>query len=198
MTVWCSEASGGEADGEVDRPEHFFQVRQKSDHLLRRHVSRVNLRRSGRNFLEDEMRKVLLACGATVALLSSATPVMAAPLSPAQASAACAAYFGVAAGPEPLSACQWDIREIDAGAESYAIADGTGVKVGVIDGGVDFTHPDLAGAIDVGLSCSFIFDHDPTAVAFRSRSATATARTRRPSRTCRVTAHMSPRPSPVG
>ena len=111
------------------------------------------------------MRKVLLACGATVALLlSTATPVMAAPLSPAQASAACAAYFGVAAGPEPLSACQWDMREIDAGAASYAKATGAGVKVGVIDGGVDFTHPDLAGAIDVGLSCSFIFDHDPTAL----------------------------------
>ena len=27
-----------------------------------------------------------------------------------------------------------------------------------------FHHPDLAGAIDVGLSCSFIFDHDPTAL----------------------------------
>ena len=72
---------------------------------------------------------------------------------------------GVAAGPESLSACQWDMREIDAGAESYAKATGAGVKVGVIDGGVDFTHPDLAGAIDVGLSCSFIYDHDPTALA---------------------------------
>jgi subtilisin family serine protease len=33
----------------------------------------------------------------------------------------------------------------------------------VIDGGVDFTHPDLAGAIDVDLSCSFIFYDTPTA-----------------------------------
>jgi lantibiotic leader peptide-processing serine protease len=145
-------------------PEHFFQGGQKSDHLLRKYVSRTNLRRDGQHFLEDEMRKVLLALGATVALLSTATPVMAAPLSPTQASDACAAFFGVAAGPEPLSACQWDMREIDAGAESYALADGTGVKVGVIDGGVDFTHPDLAGAIDVDLSCSFIYDHDPTAL----------------------------------
>jgi subtilisin family serine protease len=56
------------------------------------------------------------------------------------------------------------MREIDAGAESRALATGDGVLVGVIDGGVDFTHPDLAGAIDVGLSCSFIYDHDPTAL----------------------------------
>ena len=37
------------------------------------------------------------------------------------------------------------------------------MKVGVIDGGVDFTHPDLAGAIDVGKSCSFIYSTTPTA-----------------------------------
>jgi subtilisin family serine protease len=46
---------------------------------------------------------------------------------------------------------------------AHAVANGAGVKVGVIDGGVDFTHPDLAGAIDKPLSCSFIYSHDPTA-----------------------------------
>jgi subtilisin family serine protease len=66
-------------------------------------------------------------------------------------------------GPEPLSSCQWDMPVINVGAESRALATGAGVKVGVIDGGIDFTHPDLAGHIDVALSCSFIFDHDPTA-----------------------------------
>jgi len=75
----------------------------------------------------------------------------------------CEAFFGVGAGPEALSACQWDMRRIDAGAASYAEATGEGVTVGVIDGGVDFTHPDLAGAIDVARSCSFIFDDTPTA-----------------------------------
>jgi lantibiotic leader peptide-processing serine protease len=109
------------------------------------------------------MRRILLVGLATAALLSTATPVGAAPLTPTQASDACEAFFGVAAGPEALSACQWDMRVIEAGAASYAKATGAGVKVGVIDGGVDFTHPDLAGAIDVGLSCSFIYDHDPTA-----------------------------------
>jgi len=100
---------------------------------------------------------------ATAAALSTAMPAAAAPLSPAAASSACAAYFGVAAGPEPLSACQWDMRTIHAGAAAWAEATGDGVTVGVIDGGVDFTHPDLAGAIDVGLSCSFIYTNTPTA-----------------------------------
>jgi subtilisin family serine protease len=44
-----------------------------------------------------------------------------------------------------------------------ATAKGKGAKVGVIDGGIDFTHPDLAGAIDVDASCSFIYSNTPTA-----------------------------------
>jgi subtilisin family serine protease len=47
--------------------------------------------------------------------------------------------------------------------EAQAYATGEGVTVGVIDGGVDFTHPDLAGGIDVAKSCSFIYSTTPTA-----------------------------------
>ena len=36
----------------------------------------------------------------------------------------CEAFFGVGAGPEALSACQWDMRRIDVGAASYAEATG--------------------------------------------------------------------------
>ena len=79
------------------------------------------------------------------------------------ASGLCQTYFGVSAGPEPLSACQWDMRYIHANASSRAKATGAGVTVGVIDGGIDFTHPDLAGHIDVALSCSFINTDTPTA-----------------------------------
>jgi subtilisin family serine protease len=49
------------------------------------------------------------------------------------------------------------------GAASYARATGAGVTVGVIDGGIDLTHGDLTGHINVGLSCSFIYSDTPTA-----------------------------------
>ncbi|TCN31658.1 subtilase family protein [Kribbella orskensis] len=113
------------------------------------------------------MRKFVLIVGAvltlTLGLLTSANAATPGALTPATASANCQAFFGVAAGPEPLSACQWDMRAIGVGAASYANATGDGVDVGVIDGGVDFTHPDLVGSIDVARSCSFIFSTTPTA-----------------------------------
>jgi subtilisin family serine protease len=52
---------------------------------------------------------------------------------------------------------------IGAGDDSYAGATGQGVSVGVIDSGVDFTHPDIAPNLDVARSCSFIFSDTPTA-----------------------------------
>lgn len=70
--------------------------------------------------------------------------------------------FGVPNG-EPLADCQWDMALIDAGHASYANATGKGAKVGVLDTGVDMTHPDIASNLDVDLSCSFIFDDTPTA-----------------------------------
>jgi subtilisin family serine protease len=72
-------------------------------------------------------------------------------------------YPGTPPGTDQLSPCQWDMRAINANAATRAVEQGAGVKVGVIDGGVDFTHPDLVGGIDVGLSCSFIFSTTPTA-----------------------------------
>jgi subtilisin family serine protease len=81
----------------------------------------------------------------------------------AEAAALCdSAYPDAPDGPDTLSGCQWDMTVIDA-AGAWSHATGAGVKVGVIDGGVDFSHPDLAGAIDVGLSCSFIYSDTPTA-----------------------------------
>ena len=71
--------------------------------------------------------------------------------------------YGVPNG-EPLGACQWDKALINASdVGSYSLATGAGVKVGVIDSGVDFSHPDIAPNLDVDLSCSFIFDSTPTA-----------------------------------
>jgi lantibiotic leader peptide-processing serine protease len=115
----------------------------------------------------DLMRRLALLVGTAVALMvgpiTSAAAATPGALDPATASANCAGFFGVAPGPEPLAACQWDMRAIGVGPESYANATGAGVSVGVIDGGVDLTHPDLSGAIDVAHSCSFIYSTTPTA-----------------------------------
>jgi len=75
-------------------------------------------------------------------------------------------YGGIFDAPnsEPLGPCQWDMALINASdSGSYSIATGAGVKVGVIDSGVDMTHPDIAPNLNVDLSCSFIFDDTPTA-----------------------------------
>jgi subtilisin family serine protease len=80
----------------------------------------------------------------------------------AGANAACTTSYPGVSGPDLLSPCQWDMQAIGA-VGAHDTATGEGVRVGVIDGGIDFTHPDLAGAIDVGASCSFIFSTTPTA-----------------------------------
>jgi subtilisin family serine protease len=73
------------------------------------------------------------------------------------------AVFGVP-NSEPLGMCQWNMALINASEDgSYQYATGDGVTVGVIDGGVDFTHPDVAPNLNEDLSCSFIFDDTPTA-----------------------------------
>ncbi len=73
-----------------------------------------------------------------------------------------AGYLQGTSAPDQLSSCQWDMRVIKAAA-AQTKATGSGIRVGVIDGGIDFTHPDLAGGIDVAHSCSFINTTTPTA-----------------------------------
>jgi len=65
---------------------------------------------------------------------------------------------------EPLGPCQWWLSLVGASmGASYKKATGKGVKVGIIDGGLDFDHPDIAPNVDVDLSCSFIYTDTPTA-----------------------------------
>ena len=78
------------------------------------------------------------------------------------AQAACVTSYPGVTGPDELSPCQWDMQAIGAVA-AHTTATGAGVRVGVIDSGIDFSHPDLAGAIDVAASCSFIYSTTPTA-----------------------------------
>ena len=71
--------------------------------------------------------------------------------------------FGVP-NSEPLGVCQWNMALINATEDgSYELATGEGVTVGIIDSGVDTTHPDIAPNLDLDLSCSFIFSDTPTA-----------------------------------
>jgi lantibiotic leader peptide-processing serine protease len=103
-----------------------------------------------------------LATLLSVALVQPAGAATTEVIDGADADARCAAAYPGTTGPDQLSSCQWDMKVINAGAAN-ATAKGKGVRVGVIDGGVDFTHPDLAAAIDIAKSCSFINSTTPTA-----------------------------------
>jgi subtilisin family serine protease len=69
------------------------------------------------------------------------------------------------ASAEPLAACQWDMSVIHADAATRARATGAGVRVGILDSGVDLTHPDIAPNLDLADSCSFVRSDDPTITA---------------------------------
>ena len=66
---------------------------------------------------------------------------------------------------EPLAQCQWDMALIHADQATHARATGDGVRVGIIDSGVDLNHPDIAPNLDLAASCSFVRSDDPTIVA---------------------------------
>ena len=135
------------------------------------------------------LRVLLLAVMSTLALV----PTSGASNTPAQTAALCGSLFGSTFGApssEPLASCQWDMSLIGATASRpWTGATGRGVSVGVIDSGVDVTHPDVAPNLDLARSCSFIFSTTPTALP--QEVGTATAATRLRCRTSTVTAHMS-------
>ncbi len=109
--------------------------------------------------------RIAVAATMALALAAVAGPASAATTAVVDgptAQARCSTSYPGVTGPDELSDCQWDMAVIHAGA-AQATATGAGVTVGVIDGGVDFNHPDLAGAIDVARSCSFIYSTTPTA-----------------------------------
>ncbi|MGW6281362.1 S8 family peptidase [Kribbella sp. NPDC055071] len=60
---------------------------------------------------------------------------------------------------EPLAGLQWDMQQIGATADgSQRYEQGKGVRVGIIDTGVDGSHPDIAGNFDKALSRNFTTD----------------------------------------
>lgn len=80
----------------------------------------------------------------------------------ATAQTRCTQGYPGTTGPDQLSSCQWDMAAIKAPA-AWPRATGAGIRVGVIDSGVDLLHPDLAGSIDLAASCSLINASTPTA-----------------------------------
>jgi subtilisin family serine protease len=123
--------------------------------ILRSNVDRLSLR-GGRRVL------AVVATLLFVVLIQSASAGSTAVIDGSTAAGLCAASYPATTDTDQLARCQWDMGVINA-TGARAVGKGKGVKVGVIDSGIDFTHPDLAGAIDVARSCSFIFSSTPTA-----------------------------------
>jgi hypothetical protein len=107
----------------------------------------------------------------------------------------CAAQYGVAVdvGPDQLSACQWDMRAINASpAASYAVNRGAGATIGIIDTGVDYTHPDIAPTSTWACPARSSPQATPPPCPRRSTPPVPPARPRPPPRTCLATAPTSP------
>jgi hypothetical protein len=111
-----------------------------------------------------------VARDAGFAQATAATTVAAAPPAnthtQAAEAAACAKLYSVSvsSGPDPLAPCQWDMRAIGATSSgSYAVSKGGGVRVGVMDTGIDLTHGDLMPNVDLAASCVFLYATTPTA-----------------------------------
>ena len=80
--------------------------------------------------------------------------------------ATCASLYSVPVnlGPDPLSACQWDMRAIGATSSgSYAVDQGAGARIGDIDTGIDLTNSAVMPNVDVAASCVFLYADTPTA-----------------------------------
>jgi len=59
---------------------------------------------------------------------------------------------GKPAPTQPSQTLPWGIDRVDA-EMSWSISDGAGVKVAVVDTGIDLTHPDLTGKVKGGINC---------------------------------------------
>ncbi len=68
------------------------------------------------------------------------------------AAAGAGAGSGRAASNDRYFAEQWNLTQIGA-ADAWTVSTGKGVVIGIVDSGIDATHPDLAGKIDAQADC---------------------------------------------
>jgi subtilisin family serine protease len=67
------------------------------------------------------------------------------------ATLAVAPAAGAAAPSDPYWALQWGPRQVHA-EQAWATSTGAGQTIAVVDTGIDLTHPDLAGKIELAIS----------------------------------------------
>jgi subtilisin family serine protease len=106
------------------------------------------------NFLATALAAGTITSGAAdiVAQFAEPTPAL---------DASAVATAGTTAAPK-YYAYQWNVRSVNAPAAWAAGYDGRGVRVAVVDGGIDASHRDLAGAVDIAASRSFVPAADAT------------------------------------
>lgn len=95
---------------------------------------------------KDAAKKLTVDAFPTSTYVGRSTPVKGTPTAPTVT--------------DPLTPLQWDMDLIHA-PQAHAIAQGEGVRVGIMDTGVDASHPDIAANFDHRLSRNFTTD-DPT------------------------------------
>jgi subtilisin family serine protease len=110
----------------------------------------------------------IIAALAAVVVLVVAAPAATAAVPIATEQQICSNIYGGVFAPassEPLAQCQWDMSLIHADQATRSRATGEGVRVGILDSGVDLNHPDIAPNLDLASSCSFVRSDDPTILA---------------------------------
>jgi subtilisin family serine protease len=116
--------------------------------------------------MRSPCRAVAAVAAVTGLLVAAGGASAAVPIATEQA--ICADIFGGVYAPasaEPLAQCQWDMSLIHADQATHRRASGEGVRVGILDSGVDLAHPDIVPNLDRASSCSFVRSDDPTIIA---------------------------------
>jgi len=112
--------------------------------------------------------RAIAAVASVVGLALATAPVASAAVPIATEQQICSQIFGGVYAPpssEPLAQCQWDMSLIHANQATRSRATGDGVRVGILDSGVDINHPDIRPNLDLASSCSFVRSDDPTITA---------------------------------